>query len=251
MAQPPAGAGPSNTHELAKKLQNPIASLISVPIQFNWDTGIGDKDADRLLIDVEPVIPISLGEDWNLISRTITPVVYAESPANGINSDFGLGDITQSFFFSPKEPVGGWILGFGPVLQVPTGTDDLFRSKQFSAGPTGVALQQVDGWTYGALVNHLWKVAGDDDYPDVNATFLQPFLVHTWKSGTSLSLNTESTYNWTAEEWTIPLNLSLSQLVHLGKQPIQFQIGGRWYADKPDGGPEWGLRFTVTLLFPE
>lgn len=250
-SDPPAEPASGDAEDLAKKLQNPIADLISLPFQFNWDTGIGPKDSDKLLVNVQPVIPISLSEDWNVISRTIVPVVYAESPADGISSEFGMGDITQSFFFSPKKPVGGWILGAGPVFQIPTGTDDLFRSKKFSIGPTGIALQQTGGWTYGALVNHLWSVAGDDDYRDVNATFLQPFVAHTWKSGTTLSLNSESTYNWTAEEWTVPLNLMIAQLVHLGSQPIQFQIGGRWYADKPDGGPEWGLRFSITFLFPK
>jgi hypothetical protein len=237
--------------DLAKQLQNPVASLISVPFQFNWDTGIGPKDSDRLTVNIQPVIPFSLNDNWNLISRTIIPVVYAESPADGISSDFGLGDITQSFFFSPKEPFKDWILGFGTVMGIPTGTSDLFRSKQFSVGPTALALQQKNGWTYGALVNHLWSVVDSDTKPDVNNTFLQPFISYTWKTSTTLGFNAESSYDWTAGEWTVPLNLTVSQLVRFGDQPVQFQFGGRHYIDVPDGGPDWGLRFTLTFLFPK
>lgn len=242
-------------HNLATKLQNPVADLISVPFQFNWDTGIGpDEDKDKITINVQPVIPFHLSEQWNLISRTIVPIVYAEGPVEGVEDEFGLGDTTQSFFFSPKEPVGGWILGVGPAALIPTGTGDLFRSKQVGLGPTAVALRQVplgEGTlTFGGLVNHLWKVAGDDDVPDVNSTFLQPFISYTLKTGTTFGLNTESTYNWTNEEWTVPVNATFSQLVRVGKLPVQFQFGGRYYFDAPKDGPEWGIRFAITLLFP-
>lgn len=248
--QPTAGAASTSHGDLAKKLQNPVANLISIPFQFNWDTGIGEKSADKLLLNIEPVIPFSLNDDWNLISRTIIPVVYAESPADGIGSDFGMGDIVQSFFFSPKESVGGWIIGVGPIMQLPTGTGEQFRSEQFSLGPTALILQQNEGWTYGMLASHLWHVVGWNDGENENLTLLQPFLAHTWKSGTTLSLNTESSYDWTAGEWTVPINLAVAQLVHFGKRPVQFEIGGRWYTDQPPGGPEWGLRFQVTFLFP-
>jgi hypothetical protein len=136
------------------------------------------------------------------------------------------------------------------VLSLPTGSDGL-TSDKFSIGPTAVALRQHDGWTYGGLVNHLWSVSGDDDVKDVNATFLQPFLSFTMKTHTTLGLNTESTYDWQAEEWTVPVNLTVSQLLKVGKQPIQLQLGYRNYADAPSGGPDWGLRFQITFLFPK
>ena len=237
--------------ELAKKLQNPVASLISVPIQNNWDFGIGPENAMRYTVNVQPVIPFSIGKDWNLITRTIVPIIYAEEPVKGFGDKSGLGDILQSFFFSPKEPVGGWIVGAGPVFLYPSATDDALGSGKFGLGPTAVLLQQKKGWTYGALANHVWSVAGEGDRPDLSATFLQPFVSFTTKKFTTFGLNTESTYDWKNHQWTVPLNASVSQLLKVGKQPIQLTLGARYYADKPSGGPDWGLRFTVTFLFPK
>jgi hypothetical protein len=236
--------------ELAKKLQNPVASLISVPLQNNWDFGIGPEDALRYTLNIQPVIPISISKDWNLITRTIVPVIHAESPVRGGDDRTGLGDILQSFFFSPKEPTGcGWIWGAGPVILYPSGTDGLSAHK-WGAGPTAVLLKQESGWTYGMLANHVWSFSGGSE-ADVNATFLQPFLSYTTKTYTTFGLNTESTYDWEDSQWTVPLNLTVAQLLKLGGQPVQFQAGGRVYAERPDGGPDWGLRFTVTLLFPK
>lgn len=236
--------------ELAKKLNNPVANLISAPIQNNWDFGIGQADAMKYTANLQPVIPVSLTEDWNVIVRTILPVIYAESPIPGGSSTSGLGDTTQSFFFSPKKPVGGWILGAGPVMYYPTATDSALGAGKWGAGPTIVALQQKHGFTYGILANHIWSFAGWGDQ-DVSATFLQPFFSYTTKTYTTFTLNTESTYDWENEEWTVPLNLMVAQLMKFGKMPIQFQIGGRYYAESPAGGPDWGLRFTVTFLFPK
>ncbi|MDQ3563443.1 MAG: transporter [Pseudomonadota bacterium] len=238
--------------ELAMKLQNPVASLISVPIQNNWDFGIGAADAMRYTANVQPVIPFSISENWNLITRTILPIVYAESPVKGGDSKFGLGDTVQSLFFSPKAPTsGGWIWGAGPVLLWPTSTDDALGTGKVGAGPTALLLRQEKGWTYGALANHLWSFAGQGSTADVNATFLQPFVSYTTKTFTTFGLNTESTYDWENNQWTAPLNLQVSQLLKLGKQPIQLTLGGRYYAEKPEGGPDWGLRFVVTFLFPK
>lgn len=142
--------------ELAKKLQNPIASLISVPIQNNWDFSIGPKDAMKYTVNIQPVIPFSISKDWNLITRTIVPIIYAEAPRAGAGDHGGMGDILQSFFFSPKDPVGGWIMGAGPVFLYPSATDDALGGEKWGAGPTAVVLQQKNGWTYGALANHVW-----------------------------------------------------------------------------------------------
>ena len=239
------------TAELAKKLANPIASLISVPIQYNLDFGIGPADATKSTVNIQPVIPFSLNPKWNLITRTIFPLIYAEAPAEGLDSASGLGDITQSFFFSPQDPVEGWIMGGGPVFLYPSATDKTLGADKWGAGPTAVILKQQSGWTYGMLANHIWSFAGDNDRKDVSATLLQPFLAYQTKTYTTFSINTESTYDWNAGKWTVPVNLSVSQMVKIGGMPIQLMLGGRYYADKPDGGPDWGLRFQVTFLFPK
>ena len=249
-AAPAADAGGSDD-DLAKKLQNPVASLISVPLQFNYDEPIGPKNAARYTLNIQPVIPITLNQDWNLIVRTIVPLTYNESSRDGQPYKFGTGDVVQSLFFSPKQPVGGWILAIGPVFLWPTASDDSLGSGQWGAGPTALALKQDSGWTYGILANHLWSYAGPHARQDVNATFIQPFISYTWPTATTIGLNTESTYDWTNKQWTIPINLSVSQLVKFGGQPVSFSLGGRYYAEGPSGGPEWGVRFVVTFLFPK
>ncbi len=252
--QDASAAAPStdDAGELAKKLSNPIASLISVPFQLNYDEGFGPNDASRTTLNIQPVVPLSLNEDWNLIIRTILPVICAESPAAGISSEFGLGDITQSFFFSPVEGAGGGdvIWGVGPVFLYPTGTASVLGTEKWAAGPTVVALKQHEGWTYGALFNHLWSFAGDSDRAHVNATFLQPFVAYQFPTATTLTANLEMSYDWNAEEATIPLNLLVSQVFKIGDQPVSLQAGPRIYLDSPPGGPEWGFRINFTLLFP-
>jgi hypothetical protein len=242
--------GSESEEELAKKTQNPIAALISVPLQSNWDFGIGPADATKYTLNIQPVFPISLNKEWNLILRTIVPVIYMESPVPGGDSKSGLGDTVQSFFFSPVQTVDGWILGAGPVFLYPTGAKAL-GSEKTGAGPTAVALKQQSGWTVGMLANHIWSFAGPSDRQDVNATFLQPFLTFTTKTYTSIGLNTESTYDWVNSQWTVPINLSITQLLKVSGQLLTLQAGYRYYVDAPTGGPDWGLRFTVTLLFPK
>jgi hypothetical protein len=246
-------AGTDDAAELAKKLQNPVASLISVPIQSNWDTGIGSADAKRYTLNVQPVIPVEISPQWNVIVRTIVPYIDAESPTAGAGqTTTGLGDIVQSFFFSPKAPTAdGWIWGAGPALLYPTASKDSLGSEKFGIGPTAVVLKQSNGWTYGVLGNHIWSVLGNDARANVNATFVQPFASYTTKTFTTYGINTESTYDWTNRKWTVPINVSVTQLVKLGGQPMSFALGLRGYAKAPDGGPDWGVRLVFTLLFPK
>jgi hypothetical protein len=250
-AKEATGQASDEEAELAKKLQNPVADLVSVPFQNNWDFGIGQEEAMRYTVNIQPVIPFSLSADWMLITRTIMPVIYAESTVQGDQNKAGLGDILQSFFISPKELPGGWIIGAGPVFLYPSATDSALGSEKWGAGPTAVLFQQKEGWTYGILANHVWSFAGPGSRQDVNATFLQPVVSYTTKTYTTLGLNTESTYDWKNSEWTVPINLAVSQLLKIGKLPISLGLGGRYYAEKPSGGPDWGLRFIVTLLFPK
>ena len=240
--------------ELARQLANPVASLISVPIQANYDDNFGLQDEGSMLrINVQPVIPISLGEDWNLISRTILPIVdQSNIPAAGF-SETGLGDTVQSFFFSPKAPTsGGWIWGAGPVLLLPTATDETLGSEKWGIGPTAVVLRQSGPWTVGALANHIESFGGESQRADISATFVQPFLTYVTPKQTTYAVNTETTYDWENEQWSVPLNLTIAQLLRAGDQLVQVGGGIRYWVDAPDGGPEgWGFRFQVTLLFPK
>jgi hypothetical protein len=225
--QAPSAAA-SDAESLAKKLSNPIASLISIPFQLNIDSGIGpDDDGTKSTLNIQPVIPISISTGANLIVRTIVPIVYQNDLRGDGESDFGLGDTVQSFFFSPKKPTaGGIIWGAGPVLLYPTATSRFTGGDKWGAGPTIVVLKQSGQFTIGALANHIWSVGGSDTRPDVSATFLQPFVSYTTRRATTFTLNTESTYDWKSEQWSVPINLQVSQLVRLGKQPVSFGIGG-------------------------
>jgi hypothetical protein len=253
---------------LAKQLSNPVASLISVPFQANEDFGYGPShNGYKFTLNIQPVIPISISKDWNVIVRTIFPIVsqhdlfYVEnlpknSPLQPQNrSQDGLSDTLQSFFFSPKKPGPfGLIWGIGPALLYPTGTHPFLGTGTFSMGPTVVVLEQIGGWTAGALMNQLWSVAIEEHRSSVSQMFLQPFLSYTTKTHTTFTLNTESTANWNNTpgdaKWTVPLNLQIGQILKIGKQPISITIGGRYYADSPRYGPDWGLRFVLTLLYP-
>jgi len=241
-----------DNQQLAIQLSNPVASLISVPAQFNFDRGIGSLDeGKRLTVNVQPVIPITLGANWNLISRTIVPVVWQDEIFPEAGSQFGIGDVVQSLFLSPVAPVGGWIVGVGPVFLLPSGTDDLLSAKKWGTGPTAVVLKQQNALTYGALVNHVWSVAGADDRGDISSTFLQPFFAYATPSAWTFTLQTESTYAWEAEEWSVPLAVIVSKVKQLGGRTWSLAGGLRYWAQAPSGGPE-GLaaRVALTLLLP-
>jgi hypothetical protein len=237
--------------ELATKLSNPVASMISVPLQFNWDHQFGDaRDGHKATLNVQPVVPSQLDDDWTLISRVIVPLVDQHIPLPGDGSQSGVGDITGEFFFVPKSAPGGVIWGAGPALLVPTHTDFISAGK-WALGPTAVMLKQAAGWTVGALANHLWSVGGSGTQ-NVSSTFLQPFLSYTTKDAWTFGLNAESSYDWTAQQWTVPINATASKLVRFGQQPVSLGVGARYYADSPAGGPHgWGLRLVMTFLFAQ
>ena len=253
---------------LAKQLSNPISSLISVPFQANEDFGYGPShNGYKFTLNIQPVIPISISKDWNLILRTIFPIVsqhdlfYVEnlpknSPVQPQNrSQDGLSDTTQSFFFSPKKPGPfGLIWGLGPVFLYPTGTHPFLGTGTFSIGPTLVVLKQTGPWTAGALMNQLWSVVIEEHRSSLSQMFLQPFIAYTTKTHTTFTLSSESTANWNNTpgdaKWTVPLIFQISQILKIGKQPISLQIGGKYYADSPRYGPDWGVRFALTLLYP-
>lgn len=240
--------------ELAKKASNPIAAMISLPMQLNYDKRLGANDeGEKWLLNIQPVIPFDLNPEWNLISRTVVPLLDQKDLAPGGALDAsGVGDITQSLFFSPKAPTsGGWIWGVGPVFLLPTASEKVLGSEKWGLGPTAVVLKQENGWTYGVLGNHIWSVGGEDQRNDISATYLQPFFGYTTRKFTTFMINTESTYDWKNSAWTVPINLTATQMLRIGGQPLTLQAGARYWAESPQGGPEgWGFRFAVTFLFP-
>ncbi len=240
--------------ELAKQLANPVSNLISVPIQLNMDFG-GGKDGDgfKSVTNIQPVIPISISDDWNLISRTILPLTYQRDYTHdGGWSQSGTGDVVQSLFVSPKEPgASGLIWGIGPAFLLPTASNDSLGSEKWAAGPTGAALIQEGPWTFGVLANHLESFDGDDKRSDVSATFVQPFVNYGAGGGVSYALNLEATYDWENDQESVPMNLMATKVTKLGDQMVSYGGGLRAYLAGPDSAPDWGVRFVFTLLFPK
>jgi hypothetical protein len=240
--------------DLAQQLSNPVADLVSVPVQFNFADGVGPDEAVRTIVNLQPVVPFELNDDWNLISRWIMPYVSQPSLAPGLAPSSGIGDIAFSAFFSPTRN-SNLIWGAGPVLSLPVTTDPVLGTGKWSVGPTFVALKQAGPWTYGFLANYLVSVGSATNEPrsDVSSGLVQPFLAYSTAEGVTYSINSESSYNSKAasgNKWTVPINFSVSKITRFG--PFPFSVGGGlgWYADAPDGGPDWQLRANFTLILP-
>lgn len=250
---PKTVSGDDYEADLAQRLANPVANLISVPLQYNYDENLGPEgDGSISRLNIQPVIPFSLNEEWNLITRTIVPLLDVDDlPVKG-QGESGLGDTVASQFLSPSAPTaGGWIWGAGPVWLLPTATEDSLGTEKWGVGPTAVALRQDGQWTVGMLANHIWSFAGESDRSDVNATLLQPFVSYITPTMTTISMNTESTYDWDAEVWSVPVHFTVAQLLKVRGQIFQVAVGARYWADSPDNGPEdWGFRAALTFLFP-
>lgn len=251
----------SDNAQLAQQLSNPLAALISVPLTTDYNQGYGAKgNGWQVVTAAKPVIPIPLSQNWNIISRTIVPYVWDQyniSPVAPSGHQSGFADSSQSLFFSPANPtpIGGnanLIWGVGPVFGLPTGSADaLLGTGRWTLGPTAVALIMAGGLTTGALVSQSWDIGGDKDRAEVSSAFVQPFLSYTTPTAWTFTLNSESTYNWETDEWSIPINAMVAKLTSIGDQKVSILGGVRYWADSPAGGPEgWGVRGQLTFLFP-
>ncbi|WP_233998618.1 transporter [Microbulbifer pacificus] len=239
---------------LAKMLANPVGAPNSVPLQANWNYNVGPREeGKRFVLNIQPVLPFSINEHWNLYSRTILPVVHQQDVLPGSGVQNGIADTVQQFFFSPKKSPGTKLRwGAGPVVLIPTGSEDLLTFGKWGAGPTAVALLQDGPWTVGALANQIWSFAGSDHRPDINQGFIQPFLAYTTSRAWSIIFMSESTYKWDTEEWTVPLNLLAAKVFKIGSQHVQLRAGPRYYAESTDLAPHgWGFRVNLILMFPE
>lgn len=248
-----------SAEELAKKLANPIASLISGPMQNNFDLNYKGAEIDggyKWLVNVQPVIPITLSKDWIIISRTILPVVQQGNVYGTGTAQAGLGDALQSLFFSPVAPSKklGLIWGAGPAILIPTSTDDLLGAGKWAVGPTVVVLKQTGPWTVGLLANQLWQVGGKETPEEptlVNSMYLQPFVSRAYKGGFSWVFNTEFTRNWAAQNSVGAVNLTFAQVTKVLGQLVQFGIGPKyWYGDAPVRA-RWGIRVNLVFLWPK
>lgn len=241
--------------ELAKKTQNPVADLISVPFQSNFNFDTGAKNAAVYVLNVQPVVPFHLTENWNLITRTIVPIINQPSlfpgPDSVSGSAWGLGDINPSLFLSPAKP-GAVIWGVGPTFTLPTATDSRLGSGKFSLGPTAVAATIQGPWVLGALINNQWSVAGWGK-KDVNQMLLQPFVNYNIGQGWYLTTSPVVTANWEAasgDRWTVPVGAGVGKLFRVGPLPINTSLSAYYNAEKPKFASDWQLRFQVQFLLP-
>ena len=244
----PTSAVAQSADELAKQTQNPVASLISVPLQGNWDFGLGDRDAVGTLLNIQPVVPFGISSGANVILRVIMPLT--SQPGSADTRMNGMGDIVATAFFAPAKS-GRIIWGAGPVFLLPSATNASLGSEKFGIGPSVVALAQPGPWTVGMLFNHMWSTSGANDRADVNTTFLQPFANYNLGSGLAVGVSAEATANWEADEtWTAPLIFNVSKVTLLGKRPVSFSVGAGPTIASPDEGASWRFRLVATFLFP-
>jgi hypothetical protein len=239
------------TSELAKQAQNPIANVVSVPFENDFSPETGEEKQDSYVLQIKPVMPFKLSDDWTVITRTILPVIQLPDLRPGVNGITGLGDIQESLFLSP-ERTGPVIWGAGPVVSFPTASHDLLGTGKLSAGPTAVVLTIQGHWLFGVLAQNLFSVAGPSDRTRVNQMLIQPFVNYNLTGGWYLVSSPVITANWKArseERWLVPVGGGLGRIVHFGKQPVNTYLQCFSNVQRPDGTTPWSLRFQVQFLF--
>lgn len=235
---------------LAKQTQNPVADLVTVPIQFNWNTGGGLGDQTLQVINVQPVLPLALDDDWLLVSRTIIPLVNVPLPSGDRST--GIADIQEQMYLTSANP-SKVIWGFGPVFSFPTATNDVLTTGQFALGPTFVVLTMPGKWVIGAVANQVWRIAGSDNTTPIDAFFVQPFINYNLKRGWSISTSPSITADWSApsgQEWTVPLGMGVSRVSMIGKQPVNLSLQYYHNIVRPDNAGADVVRMVFALLYP-
>lgn len=244
-----------SAEELAKLAQNPVGNLISLPFQNNTNLNFGPEKGTQNNLNVEPVIPIEVNEDWNIITRTILPAIWNPSLGAGDPATSGIGDITLTAFLSPANP-GKWIWGAGPVVQIPSNTNAELGNKNWGLGPSAVVvhMEKGDPWVYGALANNIWSLSSNQRGGSYNHGLIQPFVNYNFKDGLYLVSAPILTVDWDAasgQQWTVPLGGGIGKIFHLGKLPVNTQLTAYYNVERPDYAANWQIRFQVSLLFPK
>ena len=257
-AQSPAPeSGAMSPADLAKKAQNPVANLISLPLQLNWNFNAGPLEKSQPVLNIQPVIPIQLNDDWNLITRTILPVISQPAFTPAQSRDNGIGDINFTAFLSPDKPSpSGWTWGVGPAVIMDTASDDRLGQGAWSIGPSAVLLKSPGDWVFGALVSQVWSVSEDTGRSDVNQMLFQPFINYNFPAhpGRYVTFSPIITADWEASSsntWTVPLGLGIGQLKKFGKQPVNMQVSAFYNVIRPDDTSNWQIRAQIQFLFPK
>jgi hypothetical protein len=250
----PAHAELSAT-ELAKLAQNPVGNLISVPFQNNTNFNVGPLNGTQNILNIQPVIPIEINSEWNVITRTIVPVISQPALYPGDNRTNGIGDTVFTAFLSPAKP-GHWIWGAGPVFQLPTDTNAQLGNKNWGAGPSAVVLRLEHGnpWVFGVLVNNIWSLSSSQRGGSYNNGLIQPFVNYNFEGGFYLVSGPILTVDWKADsgqKWTVPLGGGIGKIFHMGKLPVNTTLQAYYNVVHPDDGANWQLRFQVQLMFPK
>lgn len=252
---PPTAHAEMSAQELAKISQNPVGNLVSVPFQNNTNFNTGPRDGTQNVLNIQPVIPINVNSEWNIITRTIMPVITQPGFTPGQDSTTGLGDIQFAAFLSPAQPKG-LIWGVGAIAQMPTNSNNRLGNDNWGLGPTFVVLKLEKGnpWVYGALVNNIWSLSSNKQGGSYNNGLIQPFLNYNYSDGTYLTTSPIITANWKAdnsERWTVPLGGGVGKIFHIGKLPVNTQLSAYYNVVKPDDAANWQLRVQVQFMFPK
>jgi hypothetical protein len=238
----------------AKLAQNPIANVISVPLQDNANLNAGTERGTQNVLNVEPVIPLSINDSWNIVTRTILPVISDSAAVRGGGRTYGVGDTLFTAFLSPAHS-GGWIWGVGPAVQAPTHSDRALGNDDWGLGPSFVVLHLDKGspWVSGVLLNNVWSVGGSHSHA-YNNGLMQPFVNYNLSKGWYLVSSPIVTVNWAApgsKQWTVPVGGGVGKIVHVGHVPVNLQLSGYYNLATPTYGANWQIRTQVQLLFPK